>query len=455
MMTNTLAFINAQYLDFRQNTQDVTTLLLQNGQVTGLGYLPDDGMDKHTLVYDLKGCVMVPGIVDTWVNVREPGEEGKETLVSAATAATSGGITSILTSPSTTPCADNPEIIASLLKKSAQVSTIPFYPIGTLSKNRAGQTLSEMGLMRDAGALAFSDTNSLQDIGLMQQALIYAKALNCPVIVSPDEPGLHRGGSMHEGVTSVQKGLKGIPALAEEIRLARDIQLATATGAHIHVFPVSTAGAVSMIREAKAKGIAITAGTAPHYLFFCDTDIATYDTNKKVMPPLRTEKDRATLIEGLRDGTLDCIASHHHPMTIDEKRTDFVQAECGISGLDTFVLSVFDKLVREHQFSLCDAFRLISHNPRKIFHLPSTGAGLLKRPSFTVINPKGRTTFTQNSYHSRGKNSPFIGTSLQGQIVLTVIDGHIVYQDPSVQGVPADNLPSEAAEGIRYTPSGD
>jgi len=443
MITHPLALINGQYIDFRLKSQDSTNLLLQNGQVIGQGYMPDDGMDNDTLVYDLKGCVIVPGIIDTWVHVREPGEEGKETLASASAAAIAGGITGIFTSPDTTPSPDNPEMIASLLRKGSQVGQTPLYPIGCLSKGRAGQTLSEMGLMRDAGAIAFSDLNSLQDIGLMQQAMRYAKALNCPVLVSPDEPTLHRGGAMNESAFSIQKGLKGIPSQSEDVRLARDLQLAASTGVHLHVFPISTAGSVAMIRDAKAKGIPVTCGTAPHYLYFQDSDIGDYDTDYKVMPPFRTQADQEALIEGLRDGTIDCIASHHHPMTIDEKRTDFMSAGFGISGIDTFVPAVIHRLVHECGFSMVETCQLISQKPRAIFKLPSTGAGLLKRPSFTVIHPKKETVVTTESFRSQGKNSPFIGKTFQCKVVMTVIDGHIVYQDSELKAVPASEVSLE------------
>lgn len=440
MITHPLALINGLYLDFRQKSQDSTNLLLQNGQVMGYGYMPDDGQDNNTLVYDLKGCVIVPGIIDTWVHVREPGEEGKETVASATRAAVAGGITGIFTSPDTTPCPDNPELIASMLRKGTQLGQTPLYPIGCLSKGRMGQTLAEMGLMRDAGAIAFSDLNSLQDIGLMQQAMRYAKALDCPVIVSPDEPTLHRGGVMHEGAFSVQKGLKGIPAHAEDMRLARDLQLAATTGAHLHVFPVSTAGAVAMIREAKAKGTHVTCGTAPHYLYFQDSAVGDYDTHYKVQPPFRTQADQDALIEGLRDGTIDCLASQHQPLTIDEKRTDFMNAGFGISGIDTFVVATIHRLVQDCGFSLLDTCRLISQKPREIFNLPSTGAGLLKRPSLTVIHPKKETIATAAHYRSHGKNSPFIGKTFQSQIMMTMIDGHIVYQDPELKAVPASDV---------------
>jgi dihydroorotase len=452
MITNPLALINGQYMDFRHNALESTNLLLQNGQVIGQGYMPDDGMDDQTLVYDIKDCVIVPGILDTWVHVREPGEEGKETLATATAAAITGGITGIFTSPDTTPSPDNPEMIASLLRKGSQVGQTPLYPIGCLSKNRSGQTLAEMGLMKDAGAIAFSDLNSIEDIGLMQQAMCYAKALNCPIIVSPDEPKLHRNGSLHAGAFSIQKGLKGIPAHAEEVRLARDIQLAANTGAHLHVFPISTAGAVTMIREAKAKGIAVTCGTAPHYLYFQDSDIGNYDTQYKVLPPFRTQKDQDALIEGLRDGTIDCIASHHQPMTIDEKRTDFMSAGFGISGIDTFVPSIIHRLVHDHHFSMVAACRLIAKNPRAIFNLPSTGASLLKRPSFTVIHPKKETHVAPENFRSRGKNSPFMGKSFQTKVMMTVIDGHIVYQDPELKGVPASEVPLDNRYPVAEAP---
>jgi dihydroorotase len=443
MKTHPLALINGQYIDFRQGSQDSTNLLLQNGQVIGHGYMPDDGVDRQTLVYDIKGCIIVPGIIDTSVHIREPGEEDKETVASVSAAAIAGGITGIVSSPDTTPSPDNPEMIAALLRKGTQVGQTPIYPIGCLSKGRSGQNLAEMGLMRDAGALAFSDLNSIQDSGLMEQAMRYAKALDCPVIVSPDEPTLHRGGVMNSSASAIQKGLKGIPAHAEELRLSRDIQLAACTGVHLHVFPVSTAGAVAMIRDAKAKKIHVTCGTAPHYLYFSDSDIGDYDTQYKVMPPFRSKADQEALLEGIKDGTIDCIASHHHPMTVDEKRTDFISAGFGISGIDTFVPAVIHKLVHDCELSIVEACRLISQKPREIFKLPKMTAGLLKRPSFTVIHPKKETHVSADTFISRGKNSPFIGKTFQSRVMMTVIDGHIVYQDPELTAVPASEVSLE------------
>lgn len=442
MVTHPIAFINGRYYDTRQNTLDSLNILLQNGQVSGLGYMPDDGQDAETLVYDLKGYLVIPGIIDTWAHVREPGEEGKETLATATTAAVRNGITAILTTPHGSPCVDQPEMVGALLRKASQVSGIPVYPIGALSKGLAGTTLAELGLMRDAGTVAFCDGNSISDAGMMQQAMHYAAALGCPIVVSPDEASVHRGGSMHDGPTAIRLGLKGIPAHAETVRLGRDLELAAHTGAHLHVFPVSAKHTVDMIRDAKKRGIAVTCGTAPHYLYFCDTDLMGYDTHKKVFPPFRTPADQEALLMGLQDGTIDCIASHHHPMTVDEKRTDFVSAAPGISGLDTFVVSVFHRLAYEEKWPATSVLPLITRNPRQIFKLPHVGTGLLKRPSFTVLDPNGETHVSQSAMISKGKNTPFLGKTFRSRILMTVIDGHVVYQNPILQAVPADALPN-------------
>jgi dihydroorotase len=328
---------------------------------------------------------------------------------------------------------NTPEAV-SLFKAHAAGHTTHFYPLGALSKpgETATSVLAELRSMSDAGALGFYEGNSLQHSGLMRFALEYSSNLGRPIVITPCDTEIAQNGVMTEGPTSTQLGLRGYPSAAEVVRLSRDLQLVERFGGSLHVTPVSTQASLDLIRGAKSRGVRVTCGTAPHYLWFCDEDIQDYDPNKKVMPPLPTRSDQQALIEGIQDGTIDCIASHHTPLGVDSKRTDFVTATPGISGLDTFLAATLTILFQQHRLEIKSIAKLISTTPNRIFGINSKGIAVNNRPSLTVIDLKNSKSLTPNDLQSKGKNSPFIDTPLIGFPVLTMVDGRIVWRSPDL-----------------------
>jgi dihydroorotase len=432
-MTEYIALINGRVIDPIRETDDVTNILLDpNGQIAGLGYLPDDD-NPNTRAIDLKGRYVIPNITDSHVFLREPGEEDKETLSTASQAALASGITLLIATPDTHPTVDTPEMVSFIHNRRKASSLVPIYPMGAVSKGIKGTELAELRLMAEAGARGFSDGNSLEHTGLMRHALQYSSDLDRPIVITPEDPLLSQNGVMNEGYTSTILGLKGIPAESEEVRLSRDIKLLERFGGVLHVSPVSTGQSVDLIRKAKARGLAITCATAPHYLWHDETIIEGYNPNFKVSPPLRTQGDIQALIDGIKDGTIDAITSHHQPHTIDGKRTDFVSADFGISGLDTFVALTMTRLVRDEQIPIKQVAKLISSNPLKIFRLKKPGIALNHRPSFSVIDMKNEFTIDSNTFKSKGQNSPFHGMSVIGKSLLTIINGEIRWMSPELE----------------------
>ena len=433
MITETIAVINGRLIDPVRGTEEVTNLLINsNGVVTGMGYLPDDD-EETTTVIDVKGRFIIPNITDSHCSLREPGHEDKETFLSASDAAVTGGITALIATPDTHPTVDTPEMVSFIHARRRAAGIVPIYPMGALSKGINGLELAELRLMHDAGAVGFTDGNSLEHTGLMRHALQYSSDLDRPIIVTADDPLLSQNGVMNEGYYSTILGLRGIPAESEELRIARDIELVERFGGVLHFFPVSTAQSVELVRRAKARGLAITCGTSPHYLYFDESAIDGYPTNFKVLPPFRAASDRQALIDGIKDGTIDAIASHHQPHTIDGKRTDFVDADPGISGIDTLVCTTLTKLVRDEGLSMVVVSRLLSSNPLEIFLIKRPGIALMKRPSFTVIDMKTDFTLESSQFKSKGLNSPFIGRQMTGKSLMTVIEGRIRFIDPSLK----------------------
>jgi dihydroorotase len=415
-----LGFINGKLLSCIRKTLDSTNLLIANGRIAGLGYLPDEDSDAE--LYDASNCIIVPGIIDCFANLRYPGNDLNETIKSASLAAGKAGITGIIASPKTSPYIDNPEMLSYLFGKCQADSEIPIYPLGTITKEAGGKELAEIGLMLQNGALGFTDAQPIENISLMENALKYSKMFDCPLIISP----ISHQGLVNEGYYSTILGLPGNLALLEEIKIARDIRLLEEFGGHIHFSPVSTAGAIECIRAAKKKGLKVTCGTAPHYFYLTDQATENYNTNVKVNPPFRSKKDIKALIEAVKDGTLDIISSHHMPCSVDEKRTDFHSAKFGISGLDLFLPLIINKLYHEEKIALFDIFKLITVNPRNVFNLPPAKLSLNNPATFTIIDLNKEMKIKAENILSAGKNTPFIGTTLKGFSTATVANGKLI-----------------------------
>ena len=400
-------------------------VLVEDGKIAGCK--PGIKAPSGATVLDLAGMIVVPGLIDMHTHLREPGYEYRETVASGAAAAVAGGFTSIACMPNTRPVNDNRSVTEFILRKAAEANLANIYPIGAISMNSDGKQMTEFWDLREAGIVALSDDgNPVMDAALMRRAMEYADSLNLPVIQHCEDKNLSAGGLMNEGYPSTLLGLPGIPAIAEEIMVARDILIAEYTGTRIHFAHVSTVGSVRLIRDAKKRGLQVTAETAPHYFTLTDESLRDYDTNYKVSPPLRGKTDVSAVKEGLADGTLDAIACDHAPHGRTDKEVEFEYAANGISGLETS-LGLSLSLVHEGVLSWPELIAKMSCNPARILNLPKGTLAKGADADITVIHPELAWSVDAAAFHSLGKNSPFSGRKLKGRAVLTIVGGDIKY----------------------------
>lgn len=407
-------------------------ILVEEGKIAAVGknLLPTNTGGKkktggNTEVIDVCGMLVVPGLIDMHVHLREPGFEYKETIRSGSEAAAAGGFTAVACMPNTSPVNDNRSVTEFIRMKAAECGLVRVYPVAAISRGSEGTTLAEFGDLVDAGAVAFSDDGkAVMNGGLMRRALEYAASLTMPVISHCEDMSLSAGGAMNEGLTATELGLPGIPSAAEEVMVAREIILAGFTGTAVHIAHVSTAGSVQMIRDAKARGIMVTAETAPHYFTLTDEAVRKFDTNTRVNPPLRAREDVAAIKEGLRDGTIDAIATDHAPHAGTDKEVEFEYAASGITGLETaFPLSF--KLVEEGVLSLDRLIRAMSTNPARILRIPGGTLQAGADADITVIDLDRDWTVDPGLLRSQGKNTPFSGWAMKGKAVMTMVGGGI------------------------------
>jgi dihydroorotase len=371
--------------------------------------------------------IIAPGLIDMHTHLREPGLEYKETIASGSAAAVAGGFTSIACMPNTQPVNDNRSITEFIRRKALEANGVNVYPIGAISAGSEGKQMTEFWDLKEAGVVALSDDgNPVMDAALMRRALEYAHSLDLPVIQHCEDKNLSMGGLMNEGYQATILGLPGIPAIAEEVMVARDILIAEYTGTCIHFAHVSTSGAIRLIRDAKKRGLKVTAETAPHYFTLTDESLQNYDTNFKVSPPLRSAADVAAVKEGLADGTLDAIACDHAPHGRTDKEVEFAYASNGISGLETS-LGLSLNLVQEGVLTFPELIAKMSCNPARILNLPKGTLAKGADADITVIHPELAWTVNVQAFRSRGKNSPFSGRKMKGRAVLTIVGGDIKY----------------------------
>ncbi|HUF54028.1 MAG TPA: dihydroorotase [Dehalococcoidia bacterium] len=389
-------------------------------------------------VIDADELVVCPGFVDIHTHLREPGFEHKETIETGTQAAARGGFTTVCAMPNTEPLADSAGAVEYIMRTAAAHGAVRVLPIGCVSKGRAGHELAELAELAEAGAIAFSDDGSpVADASLMRRALEYASMLGVPVIDHPEDPSLASSGVMHEGWVSTRLGLRGLPAAAEEVAVARDIALAEETRSHVHLAHISTAGSVDLVRAAKARGLRVTAEVTPHHLALTHEAVLTgpseggplaYDTNAKVNPPLRTAEDAATCVAGLLDGTIDCIATDHAPHAIQDKLCEFDMAAVGISGLETALALSLTAIPLEAVIAALTAAPVAALGlDRRI-----TGLGTLSPGApgdLTLIDPNAEWTVEPELFASKGKNTPLAGRTLNGRVITTVYAGKTVWQE--------------------------
>jgi len=415
----------ARVIDPSQKIDARMDVLIEEGNIAACG--PDIKASQNVKVIDLSGMIITPGLIDMHVHLREPGQEYKETIASGSAAAVAGGFTSIACMPNTDPVNDNRSITEFIRRKAAEANLANVYPIGAITVGSEGKRLTEFWDLKEAGILALSDDGKpVMDAALMRRAMEYAYSLDLPIIQHCEDKNLSAGGLMNEGYYATILGLPGIPAIAEEVMVGRDILLAEYTRTQVHIAHVSTAGSVRLIRDAKARGLSVTAETAPHYFTLTDESLQNYDTNYKVSPPLRSESDVAAIKEGLADGTLDAIACDHAPHGRTDKEVEFEYALNGISGLETS-LGLSLNLVHDGILTWPALIAKMSCHPARILRLIKGTLSSGSDADITVINPDLPWTADVKSFQSRGKNSPFHGRKMKGRAVLTIVGGDIKY----------------------------
>jgi dihydroorotase len=378
-------------------------------------------------VIDAGGCLVLPGLIDMHVHFREPGREDVETIYGGSMVAAKSGFTSVCTMPNTDPVIDNQALVR-FIKLEAEKGPINVFPAATITKGMKGEEISEMGELISAGAVAFTDDGMpVMSSILMRRALEYSRMFDVPIMAHSEDIDLTDDGIMNEGKNSTLLGLKGIPKESEEVMIARDVILTRLAGGRLHVAHVSSGGSVEIIRRAKSDGIRVTCETAPHYFSLTDDAVAEYLSIAKMKPPLRTEEDRKAIIEGLKKGIIDVIASDHAPHSLNEKMQELEYAPFGIVGLETTVPLIITVLVRENGFSYLEAFEKVTVNPARILKIDRGELKIGKVADVTVINPEKKVTITEGFMLSKCKNSPFIGKELYGSVEYTICNGNVVY----------------------------
>ncbi|MEW5744111.1 MAG: dihydroorotase [Nitrospirota bacterium] len=433
-MSKELLIRNGRIIDPAQEIDGIGDLLCEGGRIKELR-MHAPGQKAKTAkpprengdlqVIDAEGRLVLAGLIDMHTHLREPGYEHKETIRTGTLAAVRGGFTAVCPMPNTSPVNDNPTVTAFIIKKALEQGSCAVYPIGAITKGQNGEELAEMGLMYDAGCIAFSDDGRpVMSSIIMRRALEYSKVFDVPIISHCEDMTLTDGGVMNEGKLSASLGLRGLPAAAEEVMVARDILLSELTRGRLHIAHVSTEGSVRLIRQAKERGVPLTAETCPHYFSVTEDAVGGYDTNAKVNPPLRTERDVAAIREGLRDGTIDVIATDHAPHHRDEKNLEFDKAPSGISGLET-ALGLSMRLVHDGLLSLPGLVEKLAYRPARILGIDK---GTLKPgidADIVIVDAEREVTVAPGEFASRGKNTPFGGWTLRGCAVVTIYKGKI------------------------------
>lgn len=413
-------------IDPVNNIDEVTDIYINKGMIEEIGTeLDPEGLEIE--VIDAAGLIVAPGLIDMHTHLREPGFEYKEDIESGTRAAAMGGFTSIACMPNTEPPIDNAALVEYIISRAKSVGTVNVYPIGCISKGQKGEELAQIGELKFAGAVAVSDDGRpVENALLMKHALQYANTFDITVISHCEEMSLADGGSANEGAMATSLGLRGITPAAEEVMVARDVLLAENEGVPVHIAHISTKRSVEIIRNAKARGAKVTCETCPHYFTLTDAAIEGFNTNAKMNPPLRTEEDRLAIIEGLRDGTIDVIATDHAPHHIDEKNCEFALAANGIVGLETSLPLCITYLVDTGVLTLNELLKKMCVNPANILGLNKGSLSVGRPADIVVFDPKEAFTVDVNSFQSKGKNSPYDGYQLNGTVKYTVVNGEIV-----------------------------
>jgi dihydroorotase len=425
-----LLIANGYVIDPAQQINGGKNVLVEGGRVVGLSD-PSEPIPEDAQLLDATGLIVAPGFIDLHTHLREPGQDYKETIATGAAAAVAGGWSSVCAMPNTDPVNDNPAVTRFIVEQGQAAKLANVFPIGAVTKGSGGKELAEMGEMKNAGIVAVSDDGRpVPTSGMMRRAMEYASGFDLTVVDHCQDQSLSAGGVMHEGRWSLILGLRGMPAAAEEVDAVRDCVMAKLTGAKVHIAHVSTRGALEAIRQAKNEGLPVTCEVTPHHWTLTDEAVAEYDTNTKMSPPLRSREHVDSILEAIKDGTIDAIATDHAPHHMDEKALEFDQAPFGITGLETAVGLAFD-LVHDGLIGLERVVEMCSTNPALIFGLADRGS--LKNQAhadITILDPQLEWVFDVTRSKSKSRNTPFHGRSMHGAAVATIVGGRLVYLHP-------------------------
>ncbi len=417
---------SGRVLDPANDLDQIADVLIRDGKIASIGRVKKPPVGAE--IYDARDKLVVPGLIDMHVHLREPGREDEETILTGARAAAAGGFVAVACMPNTNPPIDSQETVR-FIRHKAEETPVRVYPIGAITRGRRGEQLTEVAELVAAGIVAISDDgDTVKNSAIFRRALEYASMFEIPVISHCEDPDLRGTGVMNEGFISTVLGMKGIPAIAEQVAVARDIGIAEFTGARLHIAHVSTAGTVELIRLAKSRGVQVTAEVTAHHFALTDEAVRSFDSNTKMNPPLRDEVDRQALRDGLADGTIDCVASDHAPHSQEEKDVEFDAAPFGIVGLETSLGLVLTELVGGGVLTLPQVLAKMSLNPARILGIPG---GMIRRGSvadLTIIDPDLRWTVDRRAFQSKSRNTPFDGWELTGCAVATIVGGQIVYR---------------------------
>jgi len=408
----------------------LSDILIQNGIIRAIEKNVNvedmgDGLAKDLVVLNCQNYFVFPGFVDMHVHLREPGNEDEEDIGSGSRAAVRGGITSIACMPNTNPPVDSEYLINYILSKSRTVD-FKIYPVAAMSKDLEGKEMTEIGLLKEAGAIAFSDDGKcIQDSKLMYEIMKYASHFDLPLILHEEDYSFSNYGLAHEGYYSAKLGLDGISPFAEELMISRDIMLAKMAGARIHITHVSSKGSITLIKKAKEEGLNITCDVTPHHLYFNDSFLESYDTNLKVNPPIRSEEDRKALISAISEGIIDAIASDHAPHYEAEKNTTFKDAATGTIGLETLFKASYTKLVRKEKIKLSKLVALLTTGPAKILNIKAPAIKVGDKADIAIIDLEKNKKIKKEDFCSKSKNSAFVGQNLYSEVVYTINNGRL------------------------------
>jgi len=399
-------------------------VLIEDGRISGV----EDSIDATDAeIVDAEGCWVAPGLIDMHTHLREPGQEYKEDIGSGGRAAVAGGFTAVACMANTNPVNDDPSVTDYILDRARQDSPARVYPIAAATKGLSGEVMTEMVALVEAGAVGFSDDGmTIMDSGVQRRVLMYSKLVEAPVIVHAEDRTLVGKGVVNEGPVSTRLGLPANPAVAEAVQVARDLMLAEVTGAYLHVAHVSTAGAVELIREARNRGLHVTAEATPHHLTLTDEATLGFDTNTKMAPPLRSAADVEACRQGLADGTIDAVATDHAPHAVHEKEVEFTNAPSGVLGLETALPVVLD-LVRSETLTPLQLIRRLTANPARILGKDGGRLDTGSAADLVVIDPERSWVYDPYKGYSKSRNSPWAGQTLQGRAVATIVAGRLVY----------------------------